>query len=74
MMLVPNLDGDKAGLFSRVFAGMAPISAKGKALKQSNRPLYNVIKWSINLVIILLLVLVLSAISSGVVGLFKAIA
>jgi len=74
MMLVPNLAGDKAGLFSRVFAGMAPISAKGKALKQSNRTLYNIIKWSINLVIILLLVLLLSALSSGVISLFKAFA
>ncbi len=73
MMLVPNLGGDKSGLISRTFQSTAPILAKGKALKKTNRPLYNIVKWSINIVIIVLLVLLLSAISTGVIGLFKAI-
>ncbi len=74
MMLVPNIGGDKSGLISRIFQGTAPILAKGKALKKTNRPLYNVVKWSINIVILVLLVLILSAISVGILNLFKAIA
>ena len=72
-MLVPNIAGDKSGLISRIFQGTAPILAKGKELKKTNRPLYNIVKWTINIVILLVLLLVLSAISAVILNIFKAI-
>ena len=72
-MLVPNLPEDKAGLYSRVFFHVSPILQKGKALKKSNRPLYLLIKWTLNLIILALLVAVLSVISTLAFGFFKAL-
>ncbi len=71
-LLVPNLAEDKAGLYSRIFSRVSPILASGKALKHTNKPLYLIVKWSINLVLLALLLLLLAAVASGVIGLFKA--
>lgn len=73
MMLVPNLAGDKAGLFSRVFHGVSPVLARGKALKQTNRPLYLLIKWALNSLIILALLAVVVLVSTGVFTLVKSL-
>jgi len=73
LMLVPNLPEDKAGLFSRIFFKVSPILQQGKALKKSNRPLYLLIKWTLNLIILALLVVVLSAITTLVINFFKAL-
>jgi beta-hydroxylase len=52
--VVPNTPEDHRGLANRIFAGLAPLLARGKALKSTNRPLYLVIKWSVNLLLLLL--------------------
>ena len=73
MMLVPNLAGDEAGIFSRTFFKVSPILAKGKALKQTNRPLYLLIKWTLNAAIVLALIAALFAVSALVIQLFKSV-
>lgn len=72
-LLVPNLAEDKAGLYSRLFFKLSPILASGKALKTTNRPLYLLVKWTLNLVLLALLLLVVGTIASFVIGLFKAV-
>jgi beta-hydroxylase len=63
--VVPNTPEDHRGLANRIFSGLAPVLARGKALKSTNRPLYLVIKWAVNL----LLPSVLLALLVGVVQL-----
>jgi beta-hydroxylase len=53
--VVPNTPEDHRGLANRVFAGLAPLLARSKTLKSTNRPLYLVVKWSVNIVLLLLL-------------------
>lgn len=53
--VVPNTSMDRRGLANRVFGGVAPVLAYTKALKLTYRPLYLVIKWSVNMLILLLL-------------------
>ena len=48
LTVVPNLVGDKKGFANRVFAHLAPVLARSKALKATNRSLYRVLKWSVN--------------------------
>jgi len=72
-LLVPNLDEDKAGLYSRIFCKVSPILASGRALKSTNKPLYLLIKWALNLFLLALLLLVIAAIASFLVSLFQAI-
>lgn len=52
--VVPNTPEDHRGLANRVFAGLAPLLARSKALKSTNRPLYLVVKWSVNILLVLL--------------------
>lgn len=52
--VVPNTPEDHRGLANRIFAGLAPLLARSKALKSTNRPLYLVIKWSVNIMLALL--------------------
>ncbi len=73
MMLVPNLAGDDAGLFSRTFYKVSPILAKGKALKQTNRPLYLSIKWALNSVIVLALLSALFAVAAVIIRLVQSV-
>jgi beta-hydroxylase len=54
MTVVPNIEGDKRGFANVLFSGLAPVNRKMKALKQSNRKLYLLIKYTINLTLILL--------------------
>lgn len=51
--VVPNTPEDHRGLANRVFAGLAPVLARSKTLKSTNRPLYLVIKWSVNSLLLL---------------------
>lgn len=53
--VVPNTPEDHRGLANRVFAGLAPRLTRIRALKSTNRPLYLVIKWSVNILLLLLL-------------------
>lgn len=45
---VPNLEGDKQGFANRVFSTLSPLLAKSKKLKTTNRPLYLLVKYSVN--------------------------
>lgn len=45
----PNDHRDRRGPASALFAGLAPWLARGKRLRARNRPLYNALKWGINL-------------------------
>ncbi len=55
LTVVPNMAGDKHGLVNRIFSSLSPILQKTKTLKQTNRPLYLTIKYSVNTTLILLL-------------------
>ncbi len=46
--VVPNTGEDKRGLVNRIFSGLSPILAKSKSLKQTNRPLYLLLKYTVN--------------------------
>lgn len=54
MTVVPNIEGDKRGFANILFSGLAPVNQKLKALKQTNKKLYLLIKYTINLTLILL--------------------
>jgi len=60
--VVPNTPEDKRGFANRVFAGLAPILARSKQLKATNRPRYLALKWSVNILLLLILMLPLAGI------------
>lgn len=60
--LVPNTDEDKRGLANRVFASVVPVLAKGKALKQTNPPLYKLSKYTINTLLLAVLLVIMAGI------------
>jgi beta-hydroxylase len=62
LTVVPNMEGDKRGLVNATFSSLAPALARAKALKQTNRPAYLVLKYSVN---ILLMILVLTLVGAG---------
>lgn len=53
--VVPNTPEDHRGLANRIFAGLAPLLGHIKELKSTNRPLYIVVKWSVNIALLLVL-------------------
>lgn len=55
MTVVPNEVGDPRGLTNAIFSGISPILQRTKRLKKSNRPLYLLVKYSVNTVAILLI-------------------
>lgn len=70
--LVPNMDGDRRGMANRIFAGIAPQLQRAKALKQTNRSAYRLLKYTINGTLLLLVALIawgLLQLFSGVLGL-----
>lgn len=54
LSVVPNTSKDRRGLVNRIFHTLAPLLGRLKGLKQTNRPLYLTIKWTINLGLLLL--------------------
>jgi beta-hydroxylase len=54
LTVVPNIEGDYRGFANRAFAGIAPVFAKTKGLKRTNRPLYNVVKYTFNTALVAL--------------------
>ena len=72
--VVPNTPEDRRGLANRIFAGLAPVLARSKALKSSNRPLYLLVKWSVNTVLLLALSALLIGLVLGLVRLFGQMA
>lgn len=59
LTVVPNMTGDKHGLVNQIFSSLSPILQRTKTLKQTNRPLYLTIKYSVNVTLALLLIGVL---------------
>lgn len=57
LSVVPNTDCDRRGFANRVFSSISPLLGRSKALKQTNRSLYLLLKYSVNT---LLAVIVLS--------------
>jgi beta-hydroxylase len=60
--VVPNTPEDDRGFANKVFAGLAPILARSKKLKETDRKKYLVLKWSVNFVLLLILMLPLAGI------------
>lgn len=57
--VVPNMKGDKRGLVNSIFSSVSPILKKSKNLKATNKPLYLVLKYSVNTILICLVLLVI---------------
>lgn len=55
LTVVPNLPGDRRGLANRVFAGLMPALTRSKALKQSHRRTYKLLKYTVNSLLALLI-------------------
>ena len=60
LTVVPNTDEDKRGFVNATFAKLAPLTGKIKGLKETNKPLYTLIKYSINLTLLLIIVAILA--------------
>lgn len=55
LTVVPNTEEDKRGFVNAIFSTLSPILRKTKVLKIENRPLYLLIKWTVNLTLFALL-------------------
>lgn len=53
-LLTPNLPGDQAGFFNRLFRVVFPFLTEAKLLKRKNPKLYYPIKWVFNTVLLIL--------------------
>lgn len=56
--VVPNMDGDKRGLVNTIFSTVSPLLGKSKELKAKNKPMYLLLKWTVNTVLICALLLI----------------
>jgi beta-hydroxylase len=58
LTVVPNLEGDKRGFANILFSGLSlsPIINKSKDLKVTNKPLYLLLKYTVNITLILIFV------------------
>lgn len=56
--LVPNMEGDRRGMANRIFARIAPQLQRAKALKQTNRAAYRLLKYTVNGTLLLLVALI----------------
>ena len=54
LSVVPNTSKDRRGLVNRIFHSLAPLLSKVKGLKQTHRPVYLAIKWTVNLSLVAL--------------------
>lgn len=59
--LVPNTPEDKRGLFNWVFSKITPLMAWGKQLKKTNRRLYKTLEYTLNGLLLALLLLLLAS-------------
>lgn len=67
--VVPNMEGDRRGFANLVFSGLAPVLEKSKALKETNRKLYLILKYSVNTFLVLIVV----ALMAGGMTLFSSL-
>lgn len=70
LSVVPNLEGDKRGLGSRIFSSLNPFLQKSKQLKQVNPRLYRILKFCFNSVLLILLLSTIIGIFYGLRALF----
>lgn len=68
--VVPNMDGDQRGLANKIFSSLSPILQKSKNLKQTNRPAYLALKYTVNATLILIAV----ALTAGLLNLLSGLA
>jgi len=66
MTVVPNTTLDRRGLGNVLFHGLVPLLGRLKMLKQTHRPLYVAIKYSINLTLIVVMLGILALMVWGV--------
>lgn len=71
LTVVPNMEGDKQGFVNTVFSSMSPILNMTKGLKTTNRPLYLLIKYSVNTFLIILVFAVLAGVFELLQSLYK---
>lgn len=71
--IVPNREGDKRGIANKIFATLAPLLARSKALKERNRPLYLLLKWSVNTILLIIVLGLLAALLYGIYALVQAL-
>lgn len=72
LSVVPNTEADRRGFANRLFSSLAPLLARSKAIKQTNRSLYILLKYSVNtllLLMVLSLLVLLADLTLGIVGL-----
>ena len=62
--IVPNLEGDKAGLANAIFMGVNPILKRAKELKATNKKLYLILKYTLNTILLTLFFGVLALVFS----------
>lgn len=67
--VVPNMEGDRRAPVNRLFAGLAPQLQRAKALKQTHRIRYRLLKYGVNA----LLLLILALLAWGVLALLAAL-
>lgn len=60
--LVPNTPEDKRGPVSALFAALAPLQERAQRLRAQRRWLYNICKFSLNITLLVVVVLILPAV------------
>ena len=53
--VVPNTDEDQRGVANRLFSWVSPILRRSKALKQTNPLMYQISKWTTNIILLLII-------------------
>lgn len=69
--VVPNDETDRRGFANRIYSTISPLLARSKQLKVSNPPAYKALKYSVNSVLLVLLLAVIAALLSLFQGMFS---
>ena len=73
LTVVPNLEGDKRGFANLLYSGVSPLINKSKDLKAKNRPLYLLLKYTVNTTLSLSVFVFIYIVSVTLAGAFKFI-
>lgn len=73
LTVVPNLEGDKRGFVNSLYSGLSPLIKKSKDLKATNRPLYLLLKYTVNTTLISIVFFLILIVSLSLAGAFKFI-
>lgn len=60
--IVPNLKGDKAGIGNKIFVRVRPLLERSKELKAANKKLYLLLKYTVNTLLVALIVSLLTSV------------